>query len=153
MKPETQSDKRPFRRISRCADQGFSIVSAVFLLVVLSGLSVAMIRFSTIHHTSAAMDEQGVHAYQAARAGIEWGLHAALIANSCLPNQSFTPPAPKLNQFRVTVNCVPVTSNPAVPITVRQITSFACNRPVGGACTKATAGGPDYVSRVLQVVF
>ncbi len=136
----------------RDAEQGFSIVSAVFLLVVLSGLSVAMIRFSTIHHTSAAMDEQGVHAYQAARAGIEWGLYQALRSGSCDLNQSFTPPAPKLSQFRVTVDCVSTPSD-AAPIVVRRIKSFACNRPVGGACTEATAGGPDYVSRVLQVVF
>jgi len=52
--------------------QGFSIITAIFLLVVLSFLGIAMVSFSTSQHQSAAMDVMGSRAYQAARGGIDW---------------------------------------------------------------------------------
>jgi len=55
--------------------QGFSLVSAIFLLVVLAFLGVAMTTFSTTQHQSAALDVMGSRAYQAARAGIEWAAY------------------------------------------------------------------------------
>lgn len=146
--------------IYQTAQRGFSIVAAVFLLVVLSGLGVAMVRFSTIQHTSAAMDELGARAYQAARAGIEWGLYQSLNSppgSPCFAASSFNPPAPQLNEFRVTVTCERDVFTGATPqIIVRRITSFACNRPDGGAsgaCNGPAAGGQDYVRREVQVVF
>ena len=58
--------------------RGFSIVSAIFLLVVLSLLGSLMLTFSTVQHITGAQDVQGSRAYQAARAGIEWGLYQLL---------------------------------------------------------------------------
>ncbi|WP_334188110.1 pilus assembly PilX family protein [Noviherbaspirillum sp.] len=160
MKPLNQTHAKP-TPVKYCAPQrGFSIVAAIFLLVVLSGLGAAMVRFSTIQHTSAAMDEQGMRAYQAARAGIEWGLHLSLndtATSACFPEVSFNPPAPQLNEFRTTVTCQSVQYAGANPqIIVRRITSFACNRPTGGAtgtCNGPAVGGQDYVRRDLQAVF
>lgn len=54
--------------------RGFAIPAAIFLLVVLSALGAYMVSVSTTQHTNAALDVQGSRAYQAARAGIEWGL-------------------------------------------------------------------------------
>ncbi|MDD4911377.1 MAG: hypothetical protein PHP57_03720 [Sideroxydans sp.] len=54
---------------------GFSIITAIFLLVVLSFLGVAMVSFSTVQHQSEMMDVMGARAYQAARAGVEWSVH------------------------------------------------------------------------------
>ncbi|MGE5758654.1 MAG: hypothetical protein ACM3W8_07285, partial [Sideroxydans sp.] len=59
------------RRLQR----GFSIVSAIFILVVLAFLGVAMATFSTTQQQSAAMDVMGSRAYQAARAGVEWAAY------------------------------------------------------------------------------
>ncbi len=58
---------RPFKAVER----GFSIITAIFLLVVLSFLGVAMVSFSTTQHQSSALDVMGTRAYQAARAGEE----------------------------------------------------------------------------------
>lgn len=52
--------------------RGFSLISAIFLLVVLAGLGAAMVSFSTAQNQSQAMDVLGSRAYQAANAGIEW---------------------------------------------------------------------------------
>ncbi len=55
--------------------RGFSLVSAIFLLVVLAGLGAAMVTFSTTQQQSQAMDLMGSRAYQAANAGIEWAAY------------------------------------------------------------------------------
>jgi len=59
----------------RTAQRGFSLVSAIFLLVVLAGLGAAMVSFSTTQNQGLAMDVMGSRAYQAASAGIEWAAY------------------------------------------------------------------------------
>ena len=51
---------------------------AIFLIVVLGGIAVFIGRVSTMQHQSSALDEEGAMAYQAARAGIEWGVYQAI---------------------------------------------------------------------------
>ena len=57
---------------------GFSLVTAIFILVILAGLGASMVTFSTAQHSTVAMDIQSARAYQAARAGIEWGAYETL---------------------------------------------------------------------------
>jgi MSHA biogenesis protein MshP len=139
--------------------RGFAMIAAIFLLVVLAGLGVGMANFSLMQHTSSAMDVQGARAYQAARAGIEWGLYQSLILTpSVCPAGpiSFVPAtAPTLAGFTVTVTCVTTTNvNTAPPVTVMQLTSIACNQPDGsGNCTGAGGTIEDYVQRVVQAAF
>lgn len=54
---------------------GFSIVSAIFILVVLAVLAAALVTVASLQHASAGIDLQGARAYQAARAGAEWGVY------------------------------------------------------------------------------
>jgi MSHA biogenesis protein MshP len=143
-------------RTSQTAQRGFGVISAIFLLVVLSALGAAMVRLSAVQHTGSALDVQGTRAYQAARAGIEWGLYQALIGNpspSCpAAPTSFVPPAPTLSSFTVTVICVDANyADP--PIRVRQIKSTACNQPDNSGNCAGEGGKTDYVQRVLQVTF
>jgi MSHA biogenesis protein MshP len=53
---------------------GFAIVTAIFILVVLAALGAFILNVFTNQQIGSALDVQGVRAYQAARAGIEWGL-------------------------------------------------------------------------------
>jgi MSHA biogenesis protein MshP len=57
---------------------GFVLPSAIFLLVILAGLAAFLVNMSSTQHITSAQDVQGARAYQAARAGIEWGLYQAL---------------------------------------------------------------------------
>jgi MSHA biogenesis protein MshP len=141
-----------------CADQGFTLVSAVFLLVVLAGLGAAIANISVMQNTGSSLDIQGSRAYQAARAGIEWGLHRELVAapGACAAGAvSFVPPAPTLNAFTVTVTCIPVVyANANPPITVRRLQAVACNQPTTGNCTVGIGrNNPNFVQRVLGVTF
>src|SRR4030065_2779656 len=73
--------------------RGFSLVSAIFLLVVIAALGTFAVTLSTTQQQSAALDVLGARAYQAARAGIEGGADQGLPASSCLP-PSFAPARP-----------------------------------------------------------
>ena len=137
-RPALTAARDPERRSQR----GFAIVSAIFLLVVLSALGAFMVTFSTVQHTSSAQDVQGTRAYQAARAGIEWGAYQILRNTSCAASTSLTPPAASLTGFGVKVQCVPTAyTEVANTITVYQLTSTA---------SFGTAGSTNYVERQLS---
>lgn len=57
---------------------GFVLPSAIFLIVILAALAAFLVNISTTQSVTSAQDVQGVRAYQAARAGIEWGLYQVL---------------------------------------------------------------------------
>ena len=64
--------------------RGFSLIMAIFLIVVIGGIAVFIGRVSSMQHQSSALDEEGAMAYQAARAGIEWGVYQAVVGSSCI---------------------------------------------------------------------
>ena len=144
----------------RRAQAGFSLVSAIFLLVVLAALGAAMVNISTVHQASSALDVQGARAYQAARAGIEWGLYQQLqspVAGDCFGAASFGfPDAPTLRPFTVSVSCIQ-SSGPGA-LKRWQITAIACNQPGASGCYKDAPNdslndSPDYIERQMQVEF
>ena len=51
-------------------ERGFSIVTAIFLVVVLALLGAFIVSVTGLQQTSTQLDVQGVRAYQAARAGV-----------------------------------------------------------------------------------
>jgi MSHA biogenesis protein MshP len=53
---------------------GFAIVSAIFILVVLSALAGFVVSLTNTQNLTLAQDVQGARAYQAVRAGIDYGL-------------------------------------------------------------------------------
>ena len=88
--------------------RGFSLVTAIFILVVLAALGAAMVTFSSVQHNTVAMDIQSVRAYQAARAGIEWGAYEALKVpgfNCTGTPFTLTFPGTNLAGFTTTVDC------------------------------------------------
>lgn len=132
---------------------GVSIVTAIFLLVVLSGLAAAIVTVTTAQQSSSALDVLGTRAYQAARAGVEYGLFRELQGGSaCAGAVSFNPPAQTLTGFTVTVQCTQTGVTGAAG-TVREIVATACNQPAGGTCPNAAPTSAEYVQRVISVQF
>ena len=110
--------------------RGFSLVTAIFILVILAGLGASMVTFSTAQHSTVAMDIQSARAYQAARAGIEWGAYQAL-KNSA--TYACTPTAPP-----------PSTGTSTDTMTVAGfITTVTCN------ATSHTEGANTVVASIL----
>jgi MSHA biogenesis protein MshP len=136
-------------RLRRSA--GVGLVTAIFLLVVLAGLGVAMVTIFTSQQQSSNLDVQGARAYQAARAGIEWGLFQQLRNGSCNDATSFRLPAGSaLAGFAVTVQCTVVGAD---PLKRWVIVATACNQPgAGDACYPSNpSNSPDYVERQVEV--
>lgn len=133
---------------------GFTAISAIVILVVLVALGAFVVNVSTTQQLGSAQDVQGVRAYEAARAGIEWGLHQQLRNGACAGAASFVPPAPTLAGFTVTVSCVATPGTNGGPVTYT-VVSTACNQPAGaapGVCPNP-APGQRYVERRLDVTF
>jgi MSHA biogenesis protein MshP len=143
--------------------RGFSIITAIFLLVVLASLGALMTTFFTAQQQSSALDVVGSRAYQAARAGIEWGAFQitqsgvvnspGVFATACQSGTSSVPVTPSstqptlagtpLSSFSLADSCY-ATSNVEGSPWVYTITATASG--VNGA----TPGSTDYVERVMQ---
>jgi MSHA biogenesis protein MshP len=56
------------------SQQGFTLVTAIFSLVVLAGLGAFMTTISLNQQIGSTLDFIGAKAYKAARSGTEWGV-------------------------------------------------------------------------------
>lgn len=134
---------------SRRAESGFVLPGAIFLLVVLAALGGYMVALSRTSQLSSALDIQGVRAYQAARAGIEWAAWQVIDPQTLPPVTTACPASPAtltlagtLAGFTVTVDCTrTLATDGADTVAVYQITSTA---------TSGVAGEVDYVERQIQ---
>ncbi len=127
----------------RFRQHGFSLVAAVFIIVVLALLGTTMVILNVLQHETVSAAAQGARAYHAARSGIEAGLYLATVADNC-GNSTYNLSAdPGLIGFSVAVNC---SSTPhrerGTDYNVYVITSTA---------TTGTFGSPDYVERMLRI--
>lgn len=154
-------------RIETRVARGFTIVTAVFLLVVLSLLGVFIVSVTGLQQSSQQLDVLGVRAYHAARAGVEWAAWQVLDPNNDLPGFGGTanlPPCPgatthltglggSLSPYTVTVTCNAAINAPTTEgnrnVGAYLIIATACNQPAAGACPNpAPASG--YVERQIQ---
>jgi MSHA biogenesis protein MshP len=126
--------------------RGFSLVSAIFLMVVLVVLGVSIMTISSVQQTTTAQLLQSVRANYAARAGAQWASAQALgtwCPGPAYPMSTvFALPAP-LAGFSLTVECTrsshQLGSLPAKNYFVVEVTA-----------TSGNYGGPDYVRRQLR---
>ena len=124
--------------------RGFSLVSAIFLLVVIAALGTFAVTLSTTQQQSVALDVLGSRAYQASRAGIEWGAYQVLQNGGCPATPQVLAALPgTLANFTVTVQCSSTAASEAgTAITIYQLTSTA---------TQGTPATPNYVERQMSV--
>jgi len=163
---------RNFRNASlarRGLSGGFSIISALFLLIVLASLGAFIVNISTTQSTTMAQDVQGSRAYHAAQAGLEWGLYqvldpanvtAAATApdNANWPNMPPCPAATTLTieGFTVTVSCANFpagavgASGPPVYTESGDVRSVIVYQLTANAHSSAVVGSPDYVEREVR---
>lgn len=138
----------PFIPIARQA--GFSIVIGIFLLLVIAGLGVFMLSMYVSQQAASTQDIQGARAYQAAKAGIEWGTYqimapengtATVAPYNCTGVMGTPAFVGALQNFTVSVSCSVVTaSEGAKTIRVYQIVSSA---------SFGAAPSPDFVERQM----
>jgi MSHA biogenesis protein MshP len=139
------------RRLQR----GFSLVSAIFLLVVIAAMGAFAVTLSNNQHQSDAMDVMGKRTYQAARAGMEWGLFQIIqsnvagttFASACqtatYPSSVTLAGATFSNYLPVAVTCSATSAVDASTVWIYTLTA--------SAATAAPAGSTDYFERQLSV--
>ncbi len=145
----------PARRHAR----GFSIVTAIFLLVVLAALGAFMVVFTGLQQNTVQTDILGVRAYYAARAGANWAMFRALDPdNTIAPGAAAFAACPtgtiaqgamlgSLGTFAVQLGCNEfIATEGNRNIHIYEITATACNQ---AACPGAPASG--YVERQVVV--
>jgi MSHA biogenesis protein MshP len=129
--------------------RGFALVLAVFLIVSLAAIGAYLVTVANVQVESSTKDELGARAYQAARAGLEWGAYRVLRDLNCAPGPVVIAfGTPQLTGFQAEVTCEdfgPETEGGGTVNTFR-IVSTGCNlNPCSGA------PGPVYVNRQLQL--
>ena len=128
------------RRLQR--RDGFSLVSAIFLLVVVSLAAAAMLTLSASSRQTSILSLLAARSFQAARSGIEWGVAKVVATPTACPAATFSLTEGGLNGFDVTVTCsfTPHVEG-STTTNVFLITSLA---------ERGAFGNAHYVSRRLQ---
>lgn len=150
--------------------RGFGAIAAIVILVILASLAAAIVSVGTSQHLTSAQDVMSAKAWQAARAGNEWGLYKALRGDTWTATAGETcNTASRTAQmdlradsgFNVSVYCDSWLYNegedPGPPVanrTVRiyRIRSVACPAASCPASDASSVAGVGYIERTRVVV-
>lgn len=121
---------------------GFSLVSAVFLLVVVAMIAGYAVSLGTAQQGDATLALLARRADFAAQSGLDWAIARVINADACPGSgTSFTPSGPGLDSFTVGVACTSVT-----------VTEGAVAYPVYSLTVSATMGSEsteDFARRAV----
>jgi MSHA biogenesis protein MshP len=144
----------------RARQAGFTLVSVLFIVVVLAALGGALASISVRQQLGSAAELEGARAMQAARAGLEWGAFQVLrvpappaAAPGCFGATSFAPPATPGMTVSVSCSRTPASgtvSDGATTLVFYQLVANACNAPAAGACPAGGTPQATYVERQLS---
>lgn len=136
----------------KALQRGFSLVTAIFLLVVLSMLAAMMTSFFSTQQQNTALDVLGSRAYQAARAGVEWAVYGVRHTpestqwTGCSATPATLQLAGTLAPFSVAVTCI------ATPVKEGDAEFYFYDvSAVATGVNNVGRGNPDYVERELHV--
>lgn len=132
--------------------RGVSIVTAIFLIVILAGLAGFAARLFSVQQQSSGLDVLGAQAYAAAQSGIDWGAYQVLDGTpTCAASTNLAMPAGPLATFGVTVTCASSAHTEAgTAVTIYQMAATACNQPTGAGVCPNPAPGDSYVERQVS---
>lgn len=135
---------------------GFSIVAAVFILVVLAGLGGFIASVGSSQQLALAQDVMAARARQAARAGVEWATYqvvkvpaaAGNFTALCEASPLAAPGGPSvlglsaLADFRIELSCGSAAYTEAETYRLYRVTATVCN---AATCAGAPAAAVGYV--------
>ncbi len=125
----------------KTGQRGFSLIPALFLLVVLAVLGAVAVRLTAVEHQGVVLSMQSVRAYSAAQAGIEWSAYQAIANGSC-GNSTVSLTEAGLAGFTVSTTCASSSHAEGTTTTsIYVLEAFAYS---------GSYGSPDYVSRRIR---
>jgi len=127
------------------SQSGFSLVAAIFLIVVLAALGAFAVQVAMTQYRGSTSELLEARAQAAAEAGLEYGANLTLqtppLICAAATSKTFTLTQGALAGFVVTLTCTPTAHQigaPAASYTVYTLASTA---------TYSSYGQPDYVAR------
>jgi len=120
---------------------GFSLIAAIFILIIISLLGQYLVSITGVQRQTSLLALQTARAYQAANAGIEWGV-AQVLNGSCIASTEISP---ALGNFVTTVDCIKEGDFDENG-NIRMIYRLTSQSEFGAY------GSVDYVSRRLQAI-
>jgi MSHA biogenesis protein MshP len=143
MHPEIEPPRRGIRSGSPHKVGGFSILIALFIIVVLGALALLVVEITGAGQTTPILALREASALAAAESGIQWDAHEALTQHACPPTTTISLTPPGLSGFSVTVTCssTPHTES-GTSFNVYAIQADASNGPFGST--------PDFVQRKIE---
>jgi MSHA biogenesis protein MshP len=121
---------------------GSALITAIFLIVVLLGLGIAMMKLSNVEHDTATKSLLSAKVYYGAKAGLDWGVQQAVAAGACAVSTGpFTLSGGSLSGVNVTVTCAEAKQGAASGRSVFYLTSKA---------TIGTVGALSYAERRME---
>lgn len=126
---------------------GFSLIAAVFLLVVLAALGAFAAVISSVQQTTGALAVEQARAFYAARAGKEWAVYRVLNDGDCSNvggSFDIDDDAGALDGFTVTVLRCERSQHQVRGETVSHF-------DIAVRASRGTYGTPDFVSRTVRV--
>lgn len=132
-------------------NSGFGTIAVIMILVILGGLSAAIVSLSTGQQLGSARDVLSAQAWQLALAGSRGGITRAMAAGAC-GTETWT--SPDYPAFRVTTVCSAAsyndgetTAGTARVLRVFRIEATACNGAAATCPDNASAAALGYVER------
>ena len=127
--------------------QGVALIAAVFLIAVLGSIAAYMVISSSRAQLQPVQAKLAAEAYQAARAGLEWGAYQAIVngaadPTACNSGGGFSPPG--LDEFTVVVNCNSSVHRDGAGNT--EIRIFVIN----ATASTGSPGGLGYATRTMR---
>ncbi len=120
---------------------GVSLVSAIFLIVVLAAIAAFSVRLGALQQQTVNANLRAAQAFHAAKSGIAWGAYRAVGAGWC-GTTTLNLAEGGANGFAVAVSCVQ-TSHVEAGAAINVYTIYVL-------AEAGSYGGPDYVSRRMR---
>ncbi len=122
---------------------GFSILIALFVLLVLGALAVFIVTLGGVEQRAPLLNLQATRAYWAAESGLQWAAHEALQSNACPAATTLNFTAPSLTGFSARISCTSTShTEQGRTFAVYVLTSVASNGTFGSRV--------DFVQRKLE---
>ena len=119
---------------------GFGLVAAMFVIIIIAAVIATMARLAVTQNSTNSLAIQQARAYQAAQAGLEWGISRAVNGQPCASSFS-------LSGFSISVTCTPTTA-----VTIAEENPTVQFYELTATAEYGTTGGADYAYRRLTAV-
>ncbi len=129
--------------------RGFGLVAAMFLIIIMAGAIAAMWRISVTQTATSSLSLQQARAYQAARAGLEWGIYQFINDAPCATPVSIS--VPDLNGFNVIVDYCSSSQQRKHDDLLEERAGNIVIQRVTATAEYSAPGDPDYTYRKLIV--